>query len=351
MPTTSASVSPSVTLDDIRRFRQLGSHAPGHPEYHWVSGVETTTGPLGQGIATSVGMAIGAEVAGEPLQPARLRHLRLRDLRRVRGRLPDGRRRVGGGLAGWRIWASTTCAGSTTTTTSPSKAAPGSRSPRTSRRASWATAGTCCAWAMPTTSIASSTRCGMFQQTKGRPTLIILDSHIGYGSPQPAGYRRGARRAARAGGGPPHQARVRLAGGRDVPGARRRPRPLRRRDRCARRRSAPQVDRSVRGLSLQVSGARDRDRADAEARAACRMGPRPADVSRRRQGPGRTRRLGQGPQRAGTDHPVVPRRLRGPGTVEQDHAHLRGRGRFPGRHPGRQGCCTSASASTPWVRS
>jgi transketolase len=36
---------PSVTLDDIRRFRQLDSKAPGHPEYHWVSGVETTTGP------------------------------------------------------------------------------------------------------------------------------------------------------------------------------------------------------------------------------------------------------------------------------------------------------------------
>ena len=49
---------PSVTLDDIRRFRQLDSKAPGHPEYHLVSGVETTTGPLGQGIATSVGMAI-----------------------------------------------------------------------------------------------------------------------------------------------------------------------------------------------------------------------------------------------------------------------------------------------------
>ena len=49
---------PSVTLDDIRRFRQLDSKAPGHPEYHWTSGVETTTGPLGQGIATSVGMAI-----------------------------------------------------------------------------------------------------------------------------------------------------------------------------------------------------------------------------------------------------------------------------------------------------
>jgi len=48
----------AVTLDDIRRFRQLDSKAPGHPEYHWVSGVETTTGPLGQGVATSVGMAV-----------------------------------------------------------------------------------------------------------------------------------------------------------------------------------------------------------------------------------------------------------------------------------------------------
>jgi transketolase len=50
--------NPSVSLDDIRHFRQLDSKAPGHPEYHWVSGVETTTGPLGQGVATSVGMAI-----------------------------------------------------------------------------------------------------------------------------------------------------------------------------------------------------------------------------------------------------------------------------------------------------
>ena len=50
---------PSVTLDDIRHFRQLGSKAPGHPEYHLVSGVEATTGPLGQGVGMSVGMAMG----------------------------------------------------------------------------------------------------------------------------------------------------------------------------------------------------------------------------------------------------------------------------------------------------
>ena len=48
----------SVTLDDIKNFRQLGSKCPGHPEYRLTSGVETTTGPLGQGVATSVGMAL-----------------------------------------------------------------------------------------------------------------------------------------------------------------------------------------------------------------------------------------------------------------------------------------------------
>jgi transketolase len=53
--------APSVTLDDIRRFRQLESKAPGHPEYRLVSGVEATTGPLGQGIATSVGMAMAGK--------------------------------------------------------------------------------------------------------------------------------------------------------------------------------------------------------------------------------------------------------------------------------------------------
>jgi transketolase len=49
---------PAVSLDDLKHFRQLDSKCPGHPEYRWTAGVECTTGPLGTGIATSVGMAI-----------------------------------------------------------------------------------------------------------------------------------------------------------------------------------------------------------------------------------------------------------------------------------------------------
>jgi transketolase len=49
---------PGMTIDELKRFRQLGSLTPGHPEYHHTPGVETTTGPLGQGLATAVGMAI-----------------------------------------------------------------------------------------------------------------------------------------------------------------------------------------------------------------------------------------------------------------------------------------------------
>ena len=82
---------PAVSLDDLKSFRQLGSKCPGHPEYGRTSGVEMTTGPLGAGIASSVGFAM-ARVA---LQPSRLRTLFRRRLRALRRRLHDGRRLLG----------------------------------------------------------------------------------------------------------------------------------------------------------------------------------------------------------------------------------------------------------------
>ncbi|KQP91621.1 transketolase [Methylobacterium sp. Leaf113] len=59
--------APALTLDDLKNFRQLDSRTPGHPEYHFTTGVETTTGPLGQGVANSVGMAMGGRFLGERL--------------------------------------------------------------------------------------------------------------------------------------------------------------------------------------------------------------------------------------------------------------------------------------------
>ncbi len=54
---------PLVTLDQVKKFRVLGSHTPGHPESFETEGVECTTGPLGQGVANAVGMAVSQKMA------------------------------------------------------------------------------------------------------------------------------------------------------------------------------------------------------------------------------------------------------------------------------------------------
>jgi len=63
-PSYNGEARDAVTLADIETFRQGGSRCPGHPEFSWTTGVETTTGPLGQGVATSVGMAIAGQWLG-----------------------------------------------------------------------------------------------------------------------------------------------------------------------------------------------------------------------------------------------------------------------------------------------
>ena len=165
---------PAVSLDDIRHFRQLGSKAPGHPEYHLVSGVEATTGPLGQGIATSVGMAIAEAWLADRYNRPDFKIFDY-DIYAVCG---DGcmmegvepKRRRWRAISPW-----TTFAGSTTTITSRSKAIRASPLLRTSRLGSWATAGTYYAWATPMTSTGSNRHWLFFARPSiAQPSLFLI---------------------------------------------------------------------------------------------------------------------------------------------------------------------------------
>ncbi len=173
---------PSVTLDDIRRFRQLNSKAPGHPEYHWVSGVESTTGPLGQGVATSVGMAIAQKwLANRYNRP----EFEIFDYNIYAvcgdGCMMEGVASEAASLAGhlcldnlcW-IWDNNhiTIEGST----------------RIAFTEDVETRFLAYGWNVLRVGDANDLdriehALAVFRQTKGRPTFIVLDSHIGYGSP------------------------------------------------------------------------------------------------------------------------------------------------------------------------
>ena len=60
-----------ITMEDLKKFRVLGSKTPGHPEYNHTPGVDATTGPLGQGVATAVGMAIAQKMMAPPFGSSR----------------------------------------------------------------------------------------------------------------------------------------------------------------------------------------------------------------------------------------------------------------------------------------
>jgi transketolase len=173
---------PSVTLDDIRRFRQLDSKAAGHPEYHWTSGVETTSGPLGQGVATSVGMAIARKwLAARYNRPG----FEIFDYNIYAvcgdGCLMEGVASEGASLAAHLglenlCWVydnnHITIEGSTSLTFTEDVSA---------RFLGYG-------WNVLRVGDANDIdrierALSIFGSTKGRPTLIILDSHIGYGAP------------------------------------------------------------------------------------------------------------------------------------------------------------------------
>ena len=173
---------PAVSLDDIKRFRQLGSKAPGHPEYHLVSGVETTTGPLGQGIATSVGMAIAQRWLAARYNKPEFQIFDY-DIYAVCGDgcLMEGVGSEAASLAGhlgldnlcW-IYDNNhiTIEGSTALTFTEDVAA---------RFLGYGWNVMRVGDANDIDLIEHSLR--VFRQTKGRPSIIILDGHIGYGSP------------------------------------------------------------------------------------------------------------------------------------------------------------------------
>jgi transketolase len=172
----------AVTLEDIRRFRQLDSKAPGHPEYHWVSGVETTTGPLGQGVATSVGMAIAQKWLASRYNQ---RGFAIFDYHIYAvcgdGCMMEGVAAEAASLAGhlgldnlcW-VWDNNhiTIEGDTQIAFTEDVAA---------RFLAYD-------WNVLRVGDANDLdriehALTVFRQTKGRPTFIVLDSHIGYGAP------------------------------------------------------------------------------------------------------------------------------------------------------------------------
>jgi transketolase len=174
---------PSVSLDALKAFRQLNSRCPGHPEYRWTSGVETTTGPLGQGVATSVGIA-----AARQWLSARYHRPGFEDLFDFNvyalcgdGCMMEGVSIEAASLAGhWRLsnlcWIydnnHITIEGNTDLAFSEDVA---------TRFIAYGWNVTRVGDANDLQMLARAFR--TFQNTKDRPTLIIVDSHIGYGAP------------------------------------------------------------------------------------------------------------------------------------------------------------------------
>jgi transketolase len=173
---------PAVSLDDIKQFRQLGSRCPGHPEYGVTPGVETTTGPLGQGCGNSVGMAIGERFLASRFNRPDFSVIDFNVYAFCSdGDLMEGVASEAASLAG-HLQLSNLCwiydnnhitiDGSTAITFTENVAA-------RFRAYRWNVAHV--ADANDTQAMADAL--ANFKSTSDRPTLIIVDSHIAFGSP------------------------------------------------------------------------------------------------------------------------------------------------------------------------
>jgi transketolase len=174
---------PSVPLEAIKNFRQLHSRCPGHPEYRWTSGVETTTGPLGQGVANSVGMAVAGRWMGTRFNQPGFENLIDFNVYALcgDGDMMEGLSGEAASLAGhWRLsnlcWIydnnRITIEGNTALAFSEDVAE------------------RFLAYGWNVTRVGDANDLGQlerafdaFKNTKDRPTLIIVDSHIGWGAP------------------------------------------------------------------------------------------------------------------------------------------------------------------------
>ena len=173
----------AVTLDDIKAFRQLGSRTPGHPEYGLTTGVEATTGPLGQGAGNSVGMAIASRWLGTRYnRPGRTLfdfdvYATVGD-----GCLMEGISAEAASLAGHLRLANLCWIYDNNHVSLDGKTALSFSEDAAARFAGQGWAVTHVDDANDLEKLARAF--AFFRETRDRPTLIIVDSHIGYGSPK-----------------------------------------------------------------------------------------------------------------------------------------------------------------------
>ena len=324
----------SVKLEDIKRFRQLDSRCPGHPEYRWTSGVETTTGPLGQGVGNSVGMAMARWWLAKHFNRPGFEMFDY-DVYAIcgDGDMMEGITGEAASLAGHHRLSNLCWIYDNNKITIEGHTALAFSEDVATRFIGYG-------WNVTRVSDANDLEMleralHVFKSTTDRPTLIIVDSHIAYGAPhkqdtsgahgEPFGEEE-VRLAKRAYGWPedakflvPDGVREHFRAGMG--------------DRGQQLRDAWMA--RFEEYKARIRGPGGSARPHAAPAASGRLGQGPADVSCRCQGPGHARFVRQGAEQARLEHSVADGRRGGPVPFHQDAPHLRRRGRLRSRRPRR----------------